>query len=169
MPCCQVPRRHCQSVPVKRPRVVTQNVPRKICVTSGGGGGSGGGGVIGLGGGHGGGSAGGYSGGIVSSGGSYGGGGSASGGGGLGGFADHRKDDFKNNDHVVEKRKVADEGVNVSQQQPVNKSNASNDIENLKTNIENLISSKPFDDVIFVSTKPDNKKFTLNDLDSFKF
>ena len=153
--------------------MVTQNVPRKICVTSGGGGGDGGGGggVVGLGGGHGGGSAGGYGGGVVSSGGSYGGGGSASGGGGgLGGFADHRKDDFKNNDHVVEKRKVADdEGVNVSQQQPVNKSNASNDIENLKTNIENLISSKPFDDVIFVSTKPDNKKFTLNDLDSFKF
>ena len=154
-------------MPVKRPRVVTQNVPRKICVTSGGGGG-GGGGEGGGGGGGGGGSAG-YGGGIVSSGGSYGGSGS-DGGGGLGGFADHRKDDFKNNDHVVEKRKVADdEAVNVSQQQPVNKSNASNDIENLKTNIENLISSKPFDDVIFVSTKPDNKKFTLNDLDSFKF
>ena len=137
MDICQVPRRHCQSVPVKRPRVVTQNVPRKICVTSGGGGGGGGG----LGGGHGSG---------------YGGGGGS--GAGLGGYADHRKDVVQDGEdkHVLEKRKAdvaKDAGVKEAKQVP--------------DTSQQLISSKPFDDVIFVSTQPEKPKFNLNDLKKF--
>ena len=130
---------------MKRPKVVTQNVPRQICVTSGAGGGSGGGGLgggSGGGGGHGGGSGGGY-------------GGSGS-GGGLGGFADHRKDEFKNGEnHVVQKRKI-DENVVNDQVQNIN-------------NKDKQIDSKPFDEVIYVSTKPDSQKFSLKDLQKFKF
>ena len=148
--CSQVPRRHCQSVPVKRPRVVTQNVPRQICVTSSGGssgGGSVGGGLGGAGGLSGGGYGGGTSGGVYSS---------SSSGGGLGGFADHRKDEFKNEaKHIVQKRKIDENISNVQ----VNNSNIN----------ENLLTSKPFDDVIFVSTKPESQKFSLKDLDKFKF
>ena len=133
---------------MKRPKVVTQNVPRQICVTSSGGGGSGGGGLSGGGGGLGGG--GGHGGG---SGGGYGGGGS---GGGLGGFADHRKDEFKNGDnHVVQKRKI-DENV------------ANDQVQNINDN-DKHITSKPFDEVIYVSTKPESQKFTLKDLNKFKF
>ena len=131
---------------MKRPKVVTQNVPRQICVTSTGGAGGGGGGGLGVGlgggGGHGGGSGGGY-----------GGGGS---GGGLGGFADHRKDEFKNGEnHVVQKRKI-DENVGNDQVQNIN-------------NKDKLITSKPFDEVIYVSSKPENLKFPLKDLQKFKF
>ena len=107
--------------------MVSQQVPRKICVTSGGGGGGGGGGGNG---GHGG-------------GGGYGGG---SGGGGLGGFADHRKDDFSEDKHLVQKRKVKGKGDNQ----------------------DDLISSKPFDDVIFVSTNKQDQK-VLENLENFKF
>ena len=130
---------------MKRPKVVTQNVPRQICVTSSAGGGSGGGGLgggSGGGGGHGGGSGGGY-------------GGSES-GGGLGGFADHRKDEFKNGEnHVVQKRKI-DENVVNDQVQNIN-------------NKDKHIATKPFDEVIYVSTKPDSQKFSLKDLQKFKF
>ena len=127
---------------MKRPKVVTQNVPRQICVTSTGGAGGGGGlgGGLGGGGGHGGGSGGGYGG----------------GGSGLGGFADHRKDEFKNGEnHVVQKRKI-DENVGNDQ------------VQNIK-NEEKLITSKPFDEVIYVSSKPENLKFPLKDLQKFKF
>ena len=121
-------------------------------MTSGGGGGlgGGGGGGGGFGGGFGGGLGGGHGGG--SGGGGYGGG---HGGGavGLGGFADHRKDDFKKDDHILEKRKVDNGAI-------VNKDN--NDKE------ENLVNNKPFDDVIFVTTNPANQKFTLNDVDKLK-
>ena len=130
---------------MKRPKVVTQNVPRQICVTSGGGGGIGGGGLgggSGGGGGHGGGSGGGY--------------GGSGGGGGLGGFADHRKDEFKNGEnHVVQKRKI-DENVVSDQVQNIN-------------NKDKPIATKPFDEVIYVSTKPDSQKFSLKDLQKFKF
>ena len=130
---------------MKRPKVVTQNVPRQICVTSGGGGGIGGGGLgggSGGGGGHGGGSGGGY--------------GGSGGGGGLGGFADHRKDEFKNGEnHVVQKRKI-DENVVNDQVQNFN-------------NKDKHVDSKPFDEVIYVSTKPDSQKFSLKDLQKFKF
>ena len=155
--CYQVPRRHCQSVPVKRPKVITQNVPRQICVTSGGGGGGGGGGFgggcDGGGGGHGcGGGSGGY-------------GGGGGGGAGIGGFADHRKDDFKKDDHILQKRKtdVASNPIDVKTTTTAidNNQNQNND--------QKLISSKPFDNVIFVSTKPENQKFSLKDLDKFKF
>ena len=133
--CYAVPRRHCQSVPVQRPRVVTKQVPRQICITSGGGGsgGSGGSGGYGSGGGSG---SGGY--------GSGGGGGAGLGGG----FADHRKDDFRESQsHLVQKRKV----------------------ERKENSQKDLISSKPFDDVIFVSTNKKAQKMTLDDLDKFKF
>ena len=135
--CYAVPRRHCQAVPVQRPRVITKQVPRKICITSGGGGGGAGGGSGGGGGGYG---SGGGSGG-------YGSGGSS--GSGLGGgFADHRKDDFRESpSHLVQKRKV----------------------ERKENTQEDLISSKPFDDVIFVSTNKKDQKITLDDLDKFKF
>lgn len=132
---------------MKRPKVVTQNVPRQICVTSSAGGGSGGGGLgggSGGGGGHGGGSGGGY------------GGGEGGSGGGLGGFADHRKDEFKNGEnHVVQKRKI-DENVVNDQVQNIN-------------NKDKHIATKPFDEVIYVSTKPDSQKFSLKDLQKFKF
>ena len=133
--CYSVPRRHCQAVPVPRPRVVTKQVPRKICITSGGGGGGGSGGY--------------GSGGGSGSGGYGSGGGSGSGGSGLGGgFADHRKDDFSESQRrLVQKRKV----------------------ERKENPQEDLISSKPFDDVIFVSTNKKNQKITLSDLDRFKF
>ena len=110
--------------------MVTQQVPRQICVTSGGGPGAG----AGAGGGFGGGS-GGY--------GSGGGGGGA----GLGGFADHRKDDFSDSSHLVQKRKVQDK----------------------EEKQDALISSKPFDDIIFVSTNKKDQKISLEDLDKFKF
>ena len=40
--CWEVPRKHCQSVPVKKPRIVTKTVPRKACEYGGGGYGDGG-------------------------------------------------------------------------------------------------------------------------------
>ena len=140
-------------MPVKKPKVVTQNVPRQICVTSGGGGGGGGGGGFGGGLGSGGGGGGGYG---VSSGGYSGGGGHGGGGGGLGGFADHRKDENQD-DHNLAKRKVDTAETDLKTGTNENKNNQ-----------EEAIRSKPFDDVIFVSTKPENQKFSLNDLDKFK-
>ena len=111
------------------------------------GGGSVGGGLGGAGGGSGGSYGGGTSGGVYTR---------SSSGGGLGGFADHRKDEFKNEaKHIVQKRKIDENISNVQ----VNNSNIN----------ENLLTSKPFDDVIFVSTKPESQKFSLKDLDKFKF
>jgi len=116
-------------VPVKRPRVVTTNVPREICVTSGGGfgegsaGGSGGfgGGSGGFGGGSGGSSSaggfGGFGGGSSGHGGGSGGYGSGGGNGvgvGVGGYADHRKDDFELDDKKLKKRNVETEIVSES-------------------------------------------------------
>ena len=40
----QVPRKHCQSVPVKKPRIVAKKVPKKTCEYGGGGKHDGGGG-----------------------------------------------------------------------------------------------------------------------------
>ena len=91
-------------MPVKRPRVVTTNVPREICVTSGGG--FGGGAGSGLAGSWGAGCVGGF------------GGGSGIGGGygsdestGVGGFADHRKDDFDLEDEIIQKRKAGEDEI----------------------------------------------------------
>ena len=79
--------------------MVTTNVPREICVTSGGG--FGGGAGSGLGGSGGAGGAGGFGGGI-GNGGSYGSGGRTD----VGGYADHRKDDFILEDENIQKRKA---------------------------------------------------------------
>ena len=99
----------------------------------------------------GGGGGGGGSGGYASGGGSGGGGYGSGGGGGSGvggGFADHRKDDVRDiQSHLVQKRKV----------------------ERKENTQEELISSKPFDDVIFVSTNKKDQKITLDDLDKFTF
>ena len=88
----------------------TTNVPREICVTSGGGFGGGAGGGAGGTGGFGGtggasglGGSGGF-GGVSIGGGGYGTGGS--GGAGVGGYADHRKDDFGQDEKKIHKRKI---------------------------------------------------------------
>ena len=79
--------------------MVTTNVPREICVTSGGGfGGGAGGGLDGSGGAEGVGAFGGGSG----IGGGYGSGGNT----GVGGYADHRKDDFDLEERSIQKRKA---------------------------------------------------------------
>ena len=165
--CQQVPRRQCQAVPVKRPRVVSQQVPRKICVTQGPGfgGGAGAGGFGGGGGGFGGGAGGGFG----HGGGGGGGYGSGGGGGGAvgGGFADHRKDNFAKEDLHIEERKDYEEKEGDSR--PGKSSHYHNfvldgaSIVNQKSGQEPLIKSKPFDDVIFVSTK--NKELSIENLE----
>ena len=83
-------------------------------------------------------------------------GGEGGSGGGLGGFADHRKDEFKNGEnHVVQKRKIDENVVN-------------DQVKNIN-NKDKHIATKPFDEVIYVSTKPDSQKFSLKDLQKFKF
>ena len=79
--------------------MVTTNVPREICVTSGGGFGGGAGGGLAESGGAGG--SGGFGGGS-GIGGGYGSGGST----GVGGYADHRKDDFDLEERSIQKRKA---------------------------------------------------------------
>ena len=94
--CRAVPRRHCQTVSVTRPRVVTTSV----CVTqadafAGGAGGAGGLGGFGR-------AAGGFGG---SAGQGSGSGGYGS-GAGVGGYADHRKDDFAGETNELQKRQA---------------------------------------------------------------
>ena len=84
--------------------MVTTNVPREICVTSGGGFGGGAGGGLAESGGAGG--SGGFGGGS-GSGGGYGSGGST----GVGGYADHRKDDFDLQDKIIQKRKAGKDEI----------------------------------------------------------
>ena len=146
-----MPRRHCQSVPVNRPRLVTTNLPREICITSGGGfgGGAGGGAGVGAGGFGGAGGVGGTggfggAGGFGSGSGGHGGYGSGVGGGaGIGGYADHRKDDFGVRDEKkIHKRKA-------------------------NTETKQSVESRPLDDTPFLTKNEDDKQITLEDLEIF--
>ena len=130
----QVPRRHCQSVPVKRPKVVTKQVPREICVTStgsgcGGGGGGGGGGY-----GHD----------------CYGGGGSTP----QGGYADHRKDEEVAEESIV-KRQVEQEAVEAVQPwrrwRAEARSQGKEQQEVAPVKEVEVVTTKPFEDFIFVT------------------